>query len=154
MEQVNPREMPHELLLRRNNISITDLSSHAQQLKKDFDRTLRGVIAKSENGQVKITSATKSKIDTYDRYICDGIFEYLEDNEMKSNASNEVEKVKMDAQREEQMDKLDNSDTTPNNITTPNNSDTTPNNSQGTPKESENNSKEKPKARIGFFDWK
>lgn len=141
-ENINPKEMPHELLLRRHNLSVNDLSSHAKQMKKDFDRTLRAVISKSSNGIVTITSATKSKIDTYDRYICDGIFEYLENEEINSTSENEVEKVKMDAQREEQMDKLENSEDTPNDsIVTPNNT------------ENSENKDVKSKARIGFFDW-
>lgn len=141
-ENINPKEMPHELLLRRHNLSINDLSSHAKQMKKDFDRTLRAVISKSSNGVVTITSATKSKIDAYDRYICDGIFEYLENEDINSNSENAVEKVKMDAQREEQMDKLDNSETTPNN-------------SAVTMKDSNTSENQdvKPKAKIGFFDW-
>tara|TARA_R110000868_G_scaffold264519_1_gene523140 strand:+ start:141 stop:557 length:417 start_codon:yes stop_codon:yes gene_type:complete len=135
-EIVNPKEMPHELLLRRNNVSITDLSSDAQQSKKDFDRTLRAVLSKSNNGEVKITSATKSKIDAYDRYICDGIFEFLEQEEINSKAETDIEKIKMDAEREEQMQKLGKSEIPPNQVV-------------------DNNQKEvvKDKARIGFFEW-
>jgi hypothetical protein len=135
-EIVNPKEMPHELLLRRNNVSITDLSSDAQQSKKDFDRTLRAVLSKSNNGEVKITSATKSKIDAYDRYICDGIFEFLEQEEINSKAETDIEKIKMDAEREEQMQKLEKSEIPPNKVV-------------------DNNQKEvvKDKARIGFFEW-
>jgi|TARA_R110000744_G_scaffold157313_3_gene273039 hypothetical protein len=135
-EIVNPKEMPHELLLRRNNVSITDLSSDAQQSKKDFDRTLRAVLSKSNNGEVKITSATKSKIDAYDRYICDGIFEFLEQEEINSKAETDIEKIKMDAEREEQMQKLEKSEIPPNQVV-------------------DNNQKEvvKDKARIGFFEW-
>ena len=134
-EIVNPKEMPHELLLRRNNVSITDLSSDAQQSKKDFDRTLRAVLSKSNNGEVKITS-TKSKIDAYDRYICDGIFEFLEQEEINSKAETDIEKIKMDAEREEQMQKLEKSEIPPNQVV-------------------DNNQKEvvKDKARIGFFEW-
>ena len=134
-EIVNPKEMPHELLLRRNNVSITDLSSDAQQSKKDFDRTLRAVLSKSNNGEVKITSAT-SKIDAYDRYICDGIFEFLEQEEINSKAETDIEKIKMDAEREEQMQKLEKSEIPPNQVV-------------------DNNQKEvvKDKARIGFFEW-
>tara|TARA_R110000850_G_scaffold13762_4_gene44362 strand:+ start:482 stop:898 length:417 start_codon:yes stop_codon:yes gene_type:complete len=135
-EIVNPKEMPHELLLRRNNVSITDLSSDAQQSKKDFDRTLRAVLSKSNNGEVKITSATKSKIDAYDRYICDGIFEFLEQEEINSKAETDIEKIKMDAEREEQMQKLEKSEIPPNQVV-------------------DNNQKEvvKDKVRIGFFEW-
>lgn len=138
-ENINPKEMPHELLLRRHNLSVNDLSAHAKQMKKDFDKTLRAVISRSKNGNVTITSATKSKIDAYDRYICDGIFEYLENEDINSNSENAVEKVKMDAQREEQMEKLENSDTTPTN---------SENNSNNT-----ENQNVKPKVKIGFFDW-
>lgn len=135
-EIVNPKEMPHELLLRRNNVSISDLPSDAQQSKKDFDRTLRAVLSKSNNGEVKITSATKSKIDAYDRYICDGIFELLEQQEINSKAETDIEKIKMNAEREEQMEKLQKSETNPIEVV-------------------DNNKKEvvKDKVKIGFFDW-
>ena len=80
-EELNPRELPHQLLLRRYGISIGHLNSNAQQLKKDLDRTLQLVLNKAKNGAVKLTPATQSKINTYDRYICDGVFEYLESQE-------------------------------------------------------------------------
>jgi hypothetical protein len=71
-------ELPHELLLRKYGLQIAQLSSHTQQLKRDLDKTLTLIINKSRNGEIQITPSTQSKIETYDRYICDGIFEYLE----------------------------------------------------------------------------
>jgi hypothetical protein len=81
-------------------------------------------------------AATKSKIDAYDRYICDGIFELLEQQEINSKAETDIEKIKMNAEREEQMEKLQKSETNPIEVV-------------------DNNKKEvvKDKVRIGFFDW-
>ena len=34
------RELPHEVLLRRYGLNISQLSNHTQQLKKDLDKVL------------------------------------------------------------------------------------------------------------------
>ena len=106
-ENLQPRELPHQLLMRRYSIGVNDLKPHARQLKKDLDKTLQLVINKSKGGAIRLTPATQSKIEAYDRYVCDGIFEILEDKEVMSE--NLVEEIKESAEekREEIVEKME-----------------------------------------------
>jgi hypothetical protein len=97
---INVKELPHEFLLRKHNLSISELSSHTQQLKSDLDKTLRLVINRSNDGNVNLTPATQQKISTYDRYICDGIFEHLEQQDKISEEQVDAEEVKLEEKRE------------------------------------------------------
>ena len=106
-ENIEPRELPHQLLMRRYSIGVNDLKPHARQLKKDLDKTLQLVINKSKGGAIRLTPATQSKIEAYDRYICDGVFEILEDKEVISE--NLVEEIKESAEekREELVEQME-----------------------------------------------
>ena len=68
-EELNPKQLPHEMLMTRYGLSMEQMGKHTKQLKTDLDRTLRLVLNKAKNGAVKLTPATQSKIETYDRYI-------------------------------------------------------------------------------------
>ena len=144
MSDLNPRELPHDFLLRKYGLNISQLSNHTKQLKGDLDKTLRLILAKAKNGSpLKITPATQSKIETYDRYICDGIFEYLETNDVITENQSETLEKQADAKRDEVVDKID----------TENNSDSTPpppptSTPTSTPTDDSNTTK------IGFWDWK
>ena len=141
------RELPHELLLRKYGLKVSQLSTHTQQLKRDLDKTITFLINKSKNGSVNITPSVQSKIETYDRYICDGIFEFLENqdvinqdqaNQLKSGA----DKVRADKVDDLVDDLEDDDDSNDNNQ---NNSQSQSNSSEGSNAEG---------ARIGFWDWK
>ena len=122
------RELPHEVLLRRYGLSVSQLSNHTQQLKKDLDKTITFIINKSKNGKINLTPAVESKIETYDRYICDGIFEFLENGDVITEAQAGQMKNKANDIRDNVIDDLkDDNDT---------------NNSQSS------------EAKIGFWDWK
>ena len=107
------RELPHELLLRKYGLNVSQLSAHTQQLKKDLDKTITFIVNKSKNGTINLTPAVESKIETYDRYICDGIFEYLENKDVITEAQADALKDKADDIREDVIDDLkdDNDDT-------------------------------------------
>jgi hypothetical protein len=142
------RELPHEVLLRRYNLQVSSLSRHAQQMKKDLDKTITFLINKSKNGSVNITPSVQSKIETYDRYICDGIFEYLENQDVINQDQANQLKSGADKVREDKVDDLvddleDNDDSQNNNQ----------NNSQSQSDSSEGSNAEGG-ARIGFWDWK
>lgn len=106
-DKLNPKELPHEFLLNKYKLSIDKLSKHTQQLKKDLDKTLHLVINRSKDGKVNLTPQTQQKISTYDRYICDGIFEYLEEEEKISETQSEKVEEKMDEKREEVEEKME-----------------------------------------------
>jgi hypothetical protein len=134
-------ELPHELLLRRYGLNITQLSSHSQQLKKDLDKTLTLIINKSRNGKIQMTPSVQSKIETYDRYICDGIFEYLEDKDVITESQSDSIESQMDSKRSSEMNKVDTSSSQPTNQPT----------NEPTPQSS--GSSDSGIAKIGFWDW-
>ena len=134
-------ELPHESLMRRYNLSIEDLPSKPRQLKTDLDRTIQMVVNKSRNGQIQMTANTQSKIETYDRYICDGIFEYLEDEEVITESQSDSIESQMDSKRSQTINSFD---TKSNNNTTTKTSNTT---TTTTTPVSNND------AKIGFWSW-
>jgi len=136
------KELPHEVLIRRYGLNISQLSNHTQQLKKDLDKTITFLVNKSKNGKINLTPAVESKIETYDRYICDGIFEFLENKEVITEEQAEQLKDKADGAREDVIDDLKDDDT---NEPTPVSKDIDNSNT------SSNTSSE---AKIGFWDWK
>lgn len=138
------RELPHEVLLRRYGLNISQLSNHTQQLKKDLDKTITFIVNKSKNGKINLTPAVESKIETYDRYICDGIFEFLESKDVITEAQADDLKDKADDAREKAIDDLsdDDNDDNDDNSSAQENTDT--NNSS-----TQSNSS----AKIGFWDW-
>lgn len=138
------RELPHELLLRKYGLNVSELSNHTQQLKKDLDKTITFIVNKSKNGKINLTPAVESKIETYDRYICDGIFEYLENKDVITEAQADALKDKADDIREDIIDDLkdDNDDTSNSQSSNPDNSS------------QQNSSNQEQGAKIGFWDWK
>ena len=106
-EKLTPKELPHEFLLKKYNLNIKDLSAHTQQLKSDLDKTTNLVLTRSKDGVVNLTPKTQQKISTYDRYICDGIWEYLEEQEEVSEEEAEKVEDKMDEKREEIEEKME-----------------------------------------------
>jgi hypothetical protein len=131
------KELPHEVLLRRYSLNISELSNHTQQLKKDLDKTITFIVNKSKNGNINFTPAVESKIETYDRYICDGIFEYLESKDVITEAQAEQLKDKADDAREDVIDDL---------------KDDADDSTQGND-DSNNPSPASTEAKIGFWDW-
>ena len=138
------KELPHEVLLRRYGLNISQLSNHSQQLKKDLDKTITFIVNKSKNGTINLTPAVESKIETYDRYICDGIFEFLESKDVITEEQAEQLKDKADDARENVIDELKDDDNKPNEPTPP------------APKGNDNSNNPSPastEAKIGFWDW-
>jgi len=154
------RELPHEVLLRKYNLQVSELSNHTQQMKKDLDKTITFLINKSKNGSVNITPTTQSKIETYDRFICDGIFEYLENEEVISDQQSTQLKSGADKVRTDKVDDLvddlEDSEDDSNKDTNPD-SNNNQNNSQSQSNSNDNSSESsntEEGARIGFWDWK
>jgi hypothetical protein len=130
------KELPHEVLLRRYGLNISQLSNHTQQLKKDLDKTITFIVNKSKDGKINLTPAVESKIETYDRYICDGIFEFLESKDVITEEQAEQLKDKADDAREDVIDDLkDDAESTQGNDN------------------SNNPSPASTEAKIGFWDW-
>jgi hypothetical protein len=132
-------ELPHESLMRRYNLSIEDLPAKPRQLKTDLDRTIQMVVNKSRNGQIQMTANTQSKIETYDRYICDGIFEYLEDEEVITESQSDSMESQMDSKRSQTINSFDTTSNTNTSTKTSTTTTTTP---------VSNN-----EAKIGFWSW-
>lgn len=150
-ENLNPRHLPHQLLMSKYSLSISKLSKHTQQLKKDLDRTLHLVLNKSKNGVVRLTPATQSKIETYDRYICDGIFEYLEDTEVISDAQANTLEQQANEKREDVKDTMKDMG---NNPTPQSNPTPTPTPTESNTSQSDTNEDTSDGVRVGgFWDW-
>jgi hypothetical protein len=111
-------ELPHELLMRKYNLSNNDLSKNTRQFKMDLDKTLTMIINKSRNGRIQMTPSTQSKIEAYDRAICDGIFEYLENEEVISESQSDSIESQMDSKRNETINSFDTTNTTNTSTTT------------------------------------
>ena len=106
-EQINVKEFPHTYLMKKYRLTKENLSSHTKQLLTDFNRVIRLVASKSKDGNVNLTPATQNKLETYDRYICEGIFEYLEDSEKLSDAQSTQEEEQMEEKREVVVEKME-----------------------------------------------
>jgi len=106
-EQINVKEFPHTYLMKKYSLTKDNLSSHTKQLLTDFNRVIRLVASKSKDGNVNLTPATQNKLETYDRYICEGVFEYLEDAEKLSDAQSTQEEAQMEEKREEVVEKME-----------------------------------------------
>ena len=111
-------ELPHELLMRKYNLSNNDLSKNTRQFKMDLDKTLTMIINKSRNGRIQMTPSTQSKIEAYDRAICDGIFEYLENEEVISESQSDSIESQMDSKRNETINSFDTTNTSTTTTTT------------------------------------
>lgn len=106
-ENINLKELPHQFLLRKYSVNPQVLGNDGKQMIKDLEKTIRLVASKSKDGNVKLTPATQQKISTYDRYICDSIFEYLEEQDKISETQSEKVEDQMDDKRENLEDKMD-----------------------------------------------
>ena len=150
-EELNPRELPHQVLMRRYGLSMEQMSNHTKQLKSDLDKTLRLVLNRSKEGAIKLTPITQSKIETYDRYICDGVFEYLEKQDNISEG--EVEKVEqqMDDKREDVKEKMEEIHEE---ATSTSDNDTSTEEKPSSESEEEKPQEDSGSAKIGFWDWK
>jgi hypothetical protein len=140
--------LPHELLMRKYELSINDLPVSPRQFKMDLEKILTMIINKSKNGQIQMTEATKTKIEAYDRAICDGIFAYLDDEEIISESQADKEESNLDDIREKAVEKINDAPNSSDNKTSTTTSN--PNVAINTP--SSNESTEN-KAKIGFWDW-
>tara|TARA_R110002153_G_scaffold240474_4_gene395100 strand:+ start:1745 stop:2245 length:501 start_codon:yes stop_codon:yes gene_type:complete len=106
-ENINLKELPHQFLLRKYSVNPQVLGNDGKQMIKDLEKTIRLVASKSKDGNVKLTPATQQKISTYDRFICDSVFEYLENQDKISETQSEKVEDQMDEQREDLEDKMD-----------------------------------------------
>lgn len=145
----NIKQLPHQLLLTRHNLTQDDLSSHGKQMLMDLKKTLTGIfnLAKSKGGEVRISPATQQKVSTYDRYICDSIFEALEKEESIDNAQIEREEKVADDLRDKVEDKMETAEGKAEDKT----EDITSPVSGG---ETVSTDETKNKVKIGFWDWK
>ncbi len=151
------RELPHEVLLRRYGLNISQLSNHTQQLKKDLDKTITFLVNKSKNGKINLTPAVESKIETYDRYICDGIFEFLEDKDVITEAQAEHLKDKADDAREDAIEDLkedDIDDSKQDDDDSDDSNDADKSTQKDSNIENQSTSSSEDSAKIGFWDWK
>ena len=154
-ENIEPRELPHQLLMRRYSIGVNDLKPHARQLKKDLDKTLQLVINKSKGGAIRLTPATQSKIEAYDRYICDGVFEILEIKESAEEKREELVEQMEELHEEAKEEAISGIDKELQAKDNENNPQVI--NQEETIEKEETETEPEPKSegvRVGFWNWK
>ena len=136
MENQTNKLLPYQLLLRKNNIQETDLPRGTQQVIADIKKIRNILYAQSQRKGAKfeVSESTQEKINTYDRHICNDIFEYLDELEEKQEAQKE------EVQKQENSSSESHSQTT--------NSQTT----KQVTNEPESNDSEK-SGRVGFWNW-
>ena len=106
-ENLNLKELPHQFLLRKYSVNPEVLSTDGKQMIKDLEKTIRLVASKSKDGNVNLTPATQQKISTYDRFICDSVFEYLDDQDKITEAQADKVEEQMDDKREVVEEKME-----------------------------------------------
>ena len=93
MEEQTNKLLPYQLLLRKNNIQETDLKRGTQQLIADIKKIRNVLYAQTQRkgitNEIEVSEITQEKIDTYDRHICNDIFEYL-DNLEEQNTNSQI----------------------------------------------------------------
>ena len=93
MEQQTEKLLPYQLLLRKNNIQETDLPRGTQQLIADIKKIRNVLYAQTQRkgvtNEIQVSEITQEKIDTYDKHICNDIFEYL-DNLEEQNTNSQI----------------------------------------------------------------
>jgi len=101
-----------------------------------------------------LSTNLNSKIETYDRYICDGIFEYLENQDSVSEQEVEQVEEQMDSKRDDVVEKMEEiheeAIETENKQETASESETTSETQTETPTPKEESST---KVGLGFWDW-
>ena len=95
----NNLELPHEVLLRRYSLDMSELPAKTQTMKSNLERELNLIVARSKNGQVNVSPTLQAKLENYDRLICDDIFELLEKSETITETQSEKLETQMDAER-------------------------------------------------------
>ena len=124
-EELNPKQLPHEMLMSRYGLSMEQMGKHTKQLKTDLDR-----------------------------YICDGIFEYLEAQETISSEKADTLEKQAEQKREEVKDKMEEMhEEAKEDANKPTSSESTTDNTptdEPTAKPKEDGAE---KVRIGFWDW-
>ena len=98
----------------------------------------------------------QSKIETYDRYICDGIFEYLEAQETITSDTADTLEKQADDKREEVKDKMEemHEEAKEESNEPPPSENKTDETQSNEPPAKPNSDEDENKVRIGFWDWK
>lgn len=95
----NNLELPHEVLLRRYSLDMSELPAKTQTMKNELERELNLIVSRSRNGKVSVNPTLQAKLENYDRLICDDIFQHLEESETITETQSENLENQMDAQR-------------------------------------------------------
>ncbi len=101
MEQTNQIPFAYLHLLKKEGVSISDLDSETQSYIKDLKQTTQVLINRAKGGDIKVSAQTERKIKNYDRAICEGIYDYI-DNEGRKSETSDKEEEQLKAIHEKQ----------------------------------------------------
>ena len=134
MDENEVLKLPHEHLLDKYNLDKSALSDDTQQLITEVGK-IQNAIKNTyrRSGKVNLTAKTEQKLKSFDRYICDGIYDFLEEQEEAQQQSDQM-KAKEQGFRQE-------------------NPPPTETDSQETDEEENDTSDESTGLGVGFWDW-
>ncbi len=98
MEQTNQIPFAYLHLLKKEGVSVSDLDSETQSYIKDLKQTTQVLINRAKGGEINVSPQTERKIKNYDRAICEGIYDYIDNKENEPEAQPETS-----AKEEEQL---------------------------------------------------
>ncbi len=156
MEQTNTIPFAYLHLMKKEGVQVSNLDSETQSLIKDLKQTTQVLINRAKGGEIKVSPQTERKIKNYDRAICEGIYDYLEEKE--NNASQEAKSSKDDEQLKaiHEKQQAEKGGQVKNNPSSLQDIDLTPNEPKQAENKEENSDEPKDnesKVRIGFWDW-
>lgn len=148
-EQIeNLKQLPHQLLMSRHSIDGSKLNDQAKEMLKLFKKTMTAVQTNAKKyGEVRISDDVRNKITAYDRYICDGIFEFLENETETPEAQIDSEEGFADEHRDKVDEKIEE---TEEKLEEAENSNET---SEEVPTKNDTKEEEDTSDVNGFWDW-
>ena len=151
MEQTNQIPFAYLHLMKKEGVKESDLDSETQAYIKNLKRVTQVLINRAKGGEIQVSSATERKIKNYDRVICEGIYDYLEEKESELQSSSKEEEQLKEIYNKQKGGQVDSSNSNSEAKGSLDDIDLSPNETT-----SENNEEEQSEdggGYVGFWDW-
>lgn len=152
MEQTNQIPFAYLHLMKKEGVKVSDLDSETQEYIKDLKKVTQVLINRAKGGEIKVSPATERKIKNYDRVICEGIYDYLEEKESESQSSLKEEEQLKGIYNKQKGGEVDSSNSNSEAKGSLDDIDLTPNETTAEIKEEEEQPKDSD-GYVGFWDW-
>lgn len=151
MEQTNQIPFAYLHLMKKEGVKVSDLDSETQAYIKDLKQVTQVLINRAKGGEIKVSASTERKIKNYDRVICEGIYDYLEEKESESQSSSKEEEQLKEIYNKQKGGQVDSSNLNSEAKGSLDDIDLTPNETTSENKEEEQS--EDSDGFVGFWDW-